>query len=74
MVEYVYALHDFIPENDDEVPFKAGERIEIVERDDMYGDGWWQVRPTQSSLCSLSASSFPLPSASWTLCRKMCSP
>ncbi|KAJ3753070.1 hypothetical protein EV360DRAFT_54086 [Lentinula raphanica] len=28
MPEYVYALHDFSPENDDEVPFKAGERIE----------------------------------------------
>ncbi|KAI0027993.1 hypothetical protein K488DRAFT_59864 [Vararia minispora EC-137] len=44
MVEYVYALHDFIPENEDEVPFRAGERIEIVEKDDLYGDGWWQGR------------------------------
>jgi hypothetical protein len=44
MPEYVYALHDFTPENDDEVPFKAGERIEVLERDDAYGDGWWQGR------------------------------
>ncbi|KAI0065849.1 hypothetical protein BV25DRAFT_1913283 [Artomyces pyxidatus] len=44
MVEYVYALHDFQPENDDEVPFRAGERIEVVEKDDLYGDGWWQGR------------------------------
>ncbi|KAI0043502.1 hypothetical protein FA95DRAFT_1524163, partial [Auriscalpium vulgare] len=44
MVEYVYALHDFEPENDDEVSFRAGERIEVVERDDLYGDGWWQGR------------------------------
>ena len=43
MPEYVYALHDFLPENDDEVPFHAGERIEVIEKDDMYGDGWWQV-------------------------------
>ncbi|KZT29493.1 hypothetical protein NEOLEDRAFT_605321 [Neolentinus lepideus HHB14362 ss-1] len=43
-VEYVYALHDFIPEHDDEVSFKAGERIEVVEKDDLYGDGWWQGR------------------------------
>jgi hypothetical protein len=43
MSEYVYALHDFLPENEDEVSFHAGERIEVVERDDLYGDGWWQV-------------------------------
>ncbi|KAG5221007.1 polar growth protein [Salix suchowensis] len=44
MPEYVYALHDFQPEHEDEVPFRAGERIEIVEKDDQYGDGWWQGR------------------------------
>ena len=43
MPEYVYALFDFAPENPDEIQFKAGERIEVVERDDVYGDGWWQV-------------------------------
>ncbi|KAL0581475.1 hypothetical protein V5O48_000516 [Marasmius crinis-equi] len=41
-IEYVYALHDFQPEKDDEVSFKAGDRIEVLERDDLYGDGWWQ--------------------------------
>ncbi|KAL4256745.1 Polar growth protein [Pleurotus pulmonarius] len=44
MPEYVYALHDFQPEHEDEVPFRAGERIEVVEKDDQYGDGWWQGR------------------------------
>lgn len=43
MVEYVYALHAFAPENEDEVAFRVGEAIEIVERDDAYGDGWWQA-------------------------------
>lgn len=43
MPEYVYALHDFTPENPDEVPFRAGDKIEVVERDDLYQDGWWQV-------------------------------
>jgi len=43
MPEYVYALHDFLPEHQDEVAFRAGERIEVVEKDDLYGDGWWQV-------------------------------
>jgi hypothetical protein len=45
MTEYVYALHDFLPENEDEVPFRAGERIEVIERDDQFGDGWYQVSP-----------------------------
>jgi len=43
MIEYVYALHDFVAENEDEVSFHAGERIEVIEKDDGYGDGWWQV-------------------------------
>ncbi|RDB20024.1 hypothetical protein Hypma_013044 [Hypsizygus marmoreus] len=44
MPEYVYALHDFLPEHEDEVSFHAGERIEVIEKDDLYGDGWWQGR------------------------------
>lgn len=44
MPDYVYALHDFTPEHDDEIAFRAGERIEVIEKDDLYGDGWWQVR------------------------------
>ena len=43
MPEYVYALHDFQAEHEDEVSFRAGERIEVLEKDDQYGDGWWQV-------------------------------
>lgn len=44
MVEYVWALHDFSPEHEDEISFRAGDPIEIVEKDDQYGDGWWQGR------------------------------
>lgn len=44
MVEYVYARHDFIPEHEDEISFRAGERIEVVLRDDLYSDGWWEGR------------------------------
>ncbi|KAJ8489269.1 hypothetical protein ONZ51_g3007 [Trametes cubensis] len=44
MPEYVYALHDFKPENPDEVAFSVGDRIEVLEKDDLYGDGWWQGR------------------------------
>ncbi|KAL5507750.1 BOI2 [Sanghuangporus vaninii] len=44
MPEYVYALHDFVPENEDEISFSAGDRIEVIEKDELYGDGWWQGR------------------------------
>lgn len=43
MPEYVYARHDFLPENSDEISFHAGEAIEVIEKDDIYSDGWWQV-------------------------------
>ena len=43
MPEYVYALHDFLPEYEDEVSFHAGELIEVIEKDDTYADGWWRV-------------------------------
>jgi len=50
MVEYAYAQHDFVPEHEDEISFRAGERIEVIERDELYGDGWWEVRSLSSSL------------------------
>lgn len=43
MPEYVYALHNFAPEHEDEIAFEAGQPIEVVEKDDQYNDGWWQV-------------------------------
>lgn len=52
MPDYVYALHDFLPEHEDEVPFRQGERIEVVERDDLYSDGWWQVSPILQCIVS----------------------
>ncbi|KAF8914405.1 hypothetical protein CPB84DRAFT_1811707 [Gymnopilus junonius] len=30
--------------NEDEVEFHAGERVEVLEKDDLYQDGWWQGR------------------------------
>lgn len=50
MPEYVYALHDFEPENSDEVSFRASDRIEVIEKDDVYGDGWWQGRNPSGSI------------------------
>lgn len=41
--DIVYALHQFDAENEDELSFSAGEAIIVLERDDQYGDGWFQV-------------------------------
>ena len=59
MVEYVYALHDFTPENPDEVPFKAGEKIEVVEKDELYQDGWWQVSTRLNCILANCQASIP---------------
>ncbi|KAH9473155.1 hypothetical protein MJO28_001017 [Puccinia striiformis f. sp. tritici] len=43
----VYAIHDFQAENPDELSFSAGEPIQVTEKDDQYGDGWWQGHNTK---------------------------
>ncbi|KAI8991665.1 hypothetical protein BDF20DRAFT_997490 [Mycotypha africana] len=40
----VYATHDFEAENEDEITFKCGEPIVILQNDDQYMDGWWYGR------------------------------
>ncbi|KAG9301187.1 hypothetical protein G9A89_012570 [Geosiphon pyriformis] len=40
--ETVFAIHSFEAENPDEVPFEVGEPIIVLEKDEMFGDGWWQ--------------------------------
>ena len=35
----IYALFDFVPRHPDEIYFKAGDRIEVVEKGDVFGDG-----------------------------------
>ncbi|GAA6039658.1 hypothetical protein JCM8097_002239 [Rhodosporidiobolus ruineniae] len=65
----VWALHDFEAENEDELSFRAGERIVVLERDDQYGDGWFQGRNErgevglfpQSYTSSRPPSFYPLP-------------
>jgi hypothetical protein len=39
----VYAVHNFEAENEDEINFQIGEPIIVLERDEKYLDGWWQV-------------------------------
>lgn len=42
-LETVYAIHHFEAENPDEIAFAVGEPIIVLEKDDGYNDGWWQV-------------------------------
>lgn len=44
--QVVYAIHNFDAENDDEINFRVGDPIVVLERDDKYMDGWWQVHTT----------------------------
>lgn len=41
--EIVYAIHNFVAENEDEIPFTLGDPIVVLEKDEKYQDGWWQV-------------------------------
>ncbi|KAJ3289237.1 polar growth protein [Borealophlyctis nickersoniae] len=39
----VYGKHNFVAEEEDEISFKAGEGVVVLEKDDLYSDGWWRV-------------------------------
>lgn len=43
MASYVTAVHTFVAEHADELEFQAGDKIEVLERDEAFGDGWWKV-------------------------------
>lgn len=40
---FVTAVHTFAAEHGDELQFESGDRIEVLEKDDAFGDGWWRV-------------------------------
>lgn len=44
MSNIVYAVHNFEAENEDEINFSVGEPIVVLEKDEKYLDGWWQVK------------------------------
>ncbi|KAL1413569.1 hypothetical protein Q8F55_001343 [Vanrija albida] len=47
MPVFVTAIHTFVAEHGDELEFSAGEKIEVLEKDDAFGDGWWKGRNTK---------------------------
>jgi len=43
MPETVWAIHNFEAEAEDEISFHIGEPIVVLQKDDLYQDGWWEV-------------------------------
>ena len=46
----VYAIHNFEAENEDEINFLIGEPITVLEKDEKYLDGWWQVSKKETCI------------------------
>src|SRR5690349_4516318 len=44
MPETVWAIHNFEAEAEDEISFNIGEPIIVLQKDELYQDGWWEVR------------------------------
>ncbi|KAK4052151.1 hypothetical protein OIV83_002446 [Microbotryomycetes sp. JL201] len=42
MEDVVYGAHPFEAENSDELSFRRGERIIVLQRDEDFGDGWYE--------------------------------
>lgn len=39
---FVFAVFNFPGTTEEDLPLTAGERIEVLSRDDEFGDGWWE--------------------------------
>jgi hypothetical protein len=37
-------IHDFVSRSDDELSLAKGDRVELIEKDDDFGDGWFLGR------------------------------
>ncbi|KAI9281758.1 hypothetical protein BC943DRAFT_354403 [Umbelopsis sp. AD052] len=49
-MEVVYAIHNFEAENPDEIAFRIGDPITVLEKDEKFLDGWWQGRNTKGDM------------------------
>lgn len=65
MPEFVTALHDFVAEDEEDLPFRSGDRIEVIEKDGSYDDAWWKGRNPQGKV-GLFPSVFTAPAPSST--------
>lgn len=58
MPETVWAIHNFEAEAEDEISFHIGEPIIIVQKDELYQDGWWEVSKPLAIVVILTGEGF----------------
>ncbi|KAJ4402125.1 hypothetical protein N0V91_007486 [Didymella pomorum] len=46
--DLLVVVHEFIARSPDELSLRRGDRVELVERDDDFGDGWFLGKNTES--------------------------
>lgn len=46
--DLLVVVHEFIARSPDELSLKRGDRIELIERDDDFGDGWFLGKNTET--------------------------
>ncbi|KAI9297481.1 hypothetical protein K502DRAFT_323280 [Neoconidiobolus thromboides FSU 785] len=49
-LEVVYAIHEFDASVEDEISLIAGEKIWVIEKDELYNDGWWQGKNSRGEV------------------------
>jgi len=42
--DMLHVVHDFVARSSDELSLAKGDRVELIERDDEFGDGWFLGR------------------------------
>ncbi|KAL2812869.1 hypothetical protein BJX63DRAFT_421574 [Aspergillus granulosus] len=51
--DLLLVVHDFAARGDDELTLRRGEKIELVELDDGFGDGWYLGKDVQTGVTGL---------------------
>lgn len=52
-------IHDFVARSADELSLAKGDRIELIERDDEFGDGWFLGRHMSNNKTGLFPEGMP---------------
>ncbi|KAK5113977.1 hypothetical protein LTR62_003100 [Meristemomyces frigidus] len=60
-------IHDFVARSTDELSLAKGDRIELIERDDDFGDGWFLGRHLGNSATGLFPEVYTTPAPKGTL-------
>lgn len=49
-MEIVLVTHNFDAKQNDEISIRAGETIQVIEKDDAFLDGWWRVSGSEPTI------------------------